>query len=295
MQTQTSSALYNTIIEASAPKTPAAPDTEGNSQTHTYRVKETYATVTEDIRKQLDAEAETVQIIFTGIDNDIYSIIDSCLNAIETSKAATKNKGKAIANSPLLTYDPKPKVVANDEASSKEKEIDKLMNLILMSFKKIYKPTNNNLGTSSNTRIMNVDNTLRTNRGTGYDKQTGYDNQREVNVARARENVVLKWPKDLAYHKEKMLLCKQEEARIQLSAKQVNWRDDTNDELEDHELKALYIHAKDSKGDTHITSDSSDMSNNAEDADQDDDLAKERDLLDSLIEKLKCEINDSKT
>nr|GEX42154.1 hypothetical protein [Tanacetum cinerariifolium] len=56
---------------------------------------------------------------------------------------------------------------ADDDGMSKKKEIDKLMALISMSFKKIYKPTNN-LRTSSNTVNANV-NTLRTNRGTGDD------------------------------------------------------------------------------------------------------------------------------
>nr|GEV49246.1 hypothetical protein [Tanacetum cinerariifolium] len=49
------------------------------------------------------------------------------------------------------------------------------------------------------------------------------------------------------------------------------------------------------QGDTNITIDSLDMCNNGETVDQDeDDLAKEHDLLASLIEKLKCEIDDSK-
>nr|GFC95001.1 hypothetical protein [Tanacetum cinerariifolium] len=91
-------------------------------------------------------------------------------------------------------------MVAEDDALLKEKEIDKLMDLISLSFKKIYKPTNNNLKPSSNTSRANQDNTLRINKGTGY------DNQRANNVARARENV--------AYYKEKMILCKQEEARF---------------------------------------------------------------------------------
>ncbi|GJU23207.1 retrovirus-related pol polyprotein from transposon TNT 1-94 [Tanacetum coccineum] len=46
-----------------------------------------------------------------------------------------------------------------------------------------YKPTNNNLRTSSNTSRATQDNTPRINRGTRY------DNQRVVNVAGARENV----------------------------------------------------------------------------------------------------------
>ncbi|GKE85797.1 hypothetical protein Tco_1559539 [Tanacetum coccineum] len=49
------------------------------------------------------------------------------------------------------------------------------------------------------------------------------------------------------------------------------------------------------QGDTNITTHSVDMSTNGEEADQDDDyFSRERDLLASLIEKLKCEINDRK-
>ncbi|GJS29018.1 ribonuclease H-like domain-containing protein [Tanacetum coccineum] len=93
---------------------------------------------------------------------------------------------------------------------------------------KIYKPTNNNLRTSSNTSRADQDNSPRINRGTGY------DNQRAVNVARARENEVRpvvqkvrvrcynckeyghvsgkcqkpKRVKDALINKETMLLCK---------------------------------------------------------------------------------------
>ncbi|GKG53048.1 ribonuclease H-like domain-containing protein [Tanacetum coccineum] len=49
-------------------------------------------------------------------------------------------------------------------------------------------------------------------------------------------------PEDAAYHKEKMLLCKKEEARFQLNAEQADWRDDTDDEPEDQELEARYLY-----------------------------------------------------
>ncbi|GJT19982.1 retrovirus-related pol polyprotein from transposon TNT 1-94 [Tanacetum coccineum] len=452
------------------------PVAEGSSETTTQRYIENYKNVSQDIRNQLDAEAEAVQIILISIDNDIYSTVDACRNACKMWKAikrlkqgelidvqdletnlywefgkftsrddeslesyysrfvtlvkqsqelktvsyhklydilkqhmnkvneiraerlarnanplalvaqqqpvchpqnhpnhytqnystrsqpaATRNRGKAIVNSLLPIYDQEPTMVAEDDEMSKEKEIDKLMALISLSFKKIYKPINNNLETSSNTSRANQDNTLRINRGNGY------DNQRAVNVAGARENVgtqvvqqsgILcynckeyglvarecqkpKWANDAAYHKEKMLLCKQEEVGFQFNAEQADWRDDTDDEPDNQELEAHYLYMGkiqevttdvadnsgpifdtkplqkvqndndnynvfannrehpeqresvndtylEEQGDTNITIDSLDMSTNGETVDQDDnDLAKECDLLASLIEKLK--------
>ncbi|GKB66688.1 retrovirus-related pol polyprotein from transposon TNT 1-94 [Tanacetum coccineum] len=454
---------------------------------------ENYKNVSQDIRDQLNAKAEAVQIIHTGIDNDIYSTVDACSNACEMCKAierlkqgesinfqdletnlycefgkftswdgeslksyysrfykmmnelvknqchvtnhqvnvnihflhiqlqkqkpndkvneiraerlartanplalvaqqqpvyhhqnhptqntqysssrshqSTRNRGKAIVTTSAPTYDPEPDTVTEDDEISKDKEIDKLMALISLSFKKIYKPTNNNLRTSSNTSRANQDNSPRINRGTGY------DNQRAVNVAGARENVGTpvvqksgiqcynckeyghvsrecqkpKRVKDAAYHKEKMLLCKQEEAGVQLNAEQADWKDDTDDESDDQELEAHYMYMAQiqevtpdpvdnsgpifddepmhkvqnnndnynvfamenehpeqpessndiylaEQGDTNITIDSSDICYDRAQDDQDetDDLDQERDLLASLIQKLKCEIDDSK-
>nr|GEX85152.1 hypothetical protein [Tanacetum cinerariifolium] len=234
------------------------PISEGSPVIRTESYMETYKTVSQDIRDQLNAEAEVVQIILTGIDNDIYSTVDACPNA-----SATENRGKVIVNSPQPIYDQEPSMVAEDDETSKDKEIDKLMALISLSFKKIYKPTNNNVQTSSNISRANQDNSPRIN------KSARYENQRIGNVAGARETVgstvvqksgiqcynykefghVItecqkpKRVKDVAYHREKMLLCKQEKAGIQLNAEQADWRDDTDDdELEDQELEAHYMY-----------------------------------------------------
>nr|GEX44783.1 retrovirus-related Pol polyprotein from transposon TNT 1-94 [Tanacetum cinerariifolium] len=248
------------------------PVSEGSYETTTETYMENYNNVSQDIRDQLNVEAEAVQIILIGIDNDIYSTVDACTNACEmwkaieraerlartanllalvaqqqplyhpqnhpthytqnsstrSQQAATRNRGKAIINSPPPIYDQEPSMVAEDDEMSKEKEIDKLMALISLSFKKIYKPTNNNLQTLSNTSRANQDNSPRINRGIGY------DNQRIGNVAGARETV--------AYHREKILLCKQEEAGFQLNVEQADWRDDTDDEPEDQELEAHYMY-----------------------------------------------------
>nr|GFA60717.1 hypothetical protein [Tanacetum cinerariifolium] len=72
-------------------------------------------------------------------------------SSTRSQQAATRNRGKAIVNSPQTIYDQEPSMVDDDDdETSKDKEIDKLMALISLSFKKIYKPTNNNLRTSSN-------------------------------------------------------------------------------------------------------------------------------------------------
>nr|GEW83022.1 copia protein [Tanacetum cinerariifolium] len=143
-------------------------------------------------------------------------------SSTRSQQVDTRNRGKAIVNSPQPIYDQEPSKVAEDDETSKDKEIDKLMALISLSFKKIYKPTNNNLQTSSNTSRANQDNSSRINRSAGY------ENKRIDNVAGARETVGS---------------TVQEEAGIQLNAEQANWRDDTdNDELEDQELEAHYMY-----------------------------------------------------
>ncbi|GJR79050.1 retrovirus-related pol polyprotein from transposon TNT 1-94 [Tanacetum coccineum] len=348
---------------------------EGSSETTIKGYMENYKNVSQDIRDQLNAEAESVQIILTKIDNVIYSTVDACPNACEMWKAierlkqgesinvqdletniywefgkftswdgeshesyysrfvtlvkqsqelktvsyhklydilkqhqnevneiraerlartanplsfvaqqqpfyhpqnhpnnntqysstrsqqASRNHGKAIVNSSTPTYDQEPNT-------------------------KIYKPTNNNLRTSSNTSRANQDNYPRINRGTGYENQ-------------------------------------------RLNAEQAGWKDDTDDEFDDQELEAHYMymaqiqevqnnhdnynvftieneHPKqpefvtdaylEEQCDTNITIDSLDMGYDREQDDQDDadELAQERDLLASLINKLKCEIDDSK-
>nr|GEX23699.1 hypothetical protein [Tanacetum cinerariifolium] len=68
------------------------PISEGSPITRTKRFQETYKNVSQEIRDQLNAKAEAVQIILTGIDNDIYSIVDACLNACEMWKAIERLK-----------------------------------------------------------------------------------------------------------------------------------------------------------------------------------------------------------
>nr|GEW99534.1 hypothetical protein [Tanacetum cinerariifolium] len=289
------------------------------------------------------------QIILTGIDNNIYSTVDAFSNACEmwkaierSQQATTRNKGKAIVNSPQPIYDQEPSMVAEDDETSQDREIDKLMALTSLSFKKIYKPTNNNLRTSSNTSRANQDNSPRINRSAGY------ENQKIGNVAGARETVGStmvqksgiqcynckgfghvarecqkpKRAKDAAYHREKMLLYQELEAHYMYMAQLQEVSLDAADfgpifddeplqkvSNDDHynvfAIESEHPEQSESIYDTYpidedahnVIIDSLDMSYDREEIDQNDDdndLANDRELLASLIKKLKCEIDESK-
>nr|GEX07912.1 ribonuclease H-like domain-containing protein [Tanacetum cinerariifolium] len=144
----------------------------------------------------------------------------------------TRYKGKEIVK-PITPPSESASEEDNDpEQAQMDKDMQNNLALIAKYFKKIYKPTNNNLRTSSNLRNKNVDTTSRYKN----DSQSGqFGNQRMMNVAGARENVGSlvvqqsgkqcfnckelghfakecikpKRVKDFAYHKEKMLLCRQ--------------------------------------------------------------------------------------
>nr|GEZ23028.1 hypothetical protein [Tanacetum cinerariifolium] len=250
-------------------------------------------------------------------------------SSTRSQQAATRNRGKSIVNSQQPIYDQEPSMVDEDDEMSKDKEIDKLMALISLSFKKIYKPTYN-LRTSSNTSRANQDNSPRINRNTGY------KNQRIGNVAWAREIIGStmvqksriqcynckefghvtrecqkpKRTKDAAYHREKMLLCKPEAAGIQLNVEQVSpdaadsgpiFDDETLQKVSNDDQYNVFAmertHPEQSKSvhDTYpieqdaqnVIINSLDMTFDREEIDQNDDdndLAKERELLASLIE-----------
>ncbi|GKD06658.1 hypothetical protein Tco_1181632 [Tanacetum coccineum] len=84
---------------------------------------------------------------------------------------------------------------SDPEQAQRDRDMKKNLALIVKYFKKIYKPTNNNLITSSNSRNKNVDTSPRETVGSQETK---------------------KGKKNYTYHKEKMLLCKQADKGVPL-------------------------------------------------------------------------------
>ncbi|GKB90736.1 hypothetical protein Tco_0963008 [Tanacetum coccineum] len=92
--------------------------------------------------------------------------------------------------------------------------------------------------------------------------------------------------KDYTYHKEKMLLCKQAEKGVPLQAEQVDWLEDTDEEIDEQELEAHYdFMAKIQEVDSNVIPDLSDMCDN--DIQTDQNAEDKRAALANLITELK--------
>nr|GFA21742.1 hypothetical protein [Tanacetum cinerariifolium] len=128
MQTQTSNTLHNAIMEAGSKDRPPmlAP---GN-----------YVQWKSRIKRYIDTKPNH-ELIHYYLENPPYELesrAEDCLisqtnSSTRSQQAATRNRGKAFVNSPQPIYDQEPSMVAEDEETSKDKEIDKLMALISLS------------------------------------------------------------------------------------------------------------------------------------------------------------------
>nr|GEV66379.1 integrase, catalytic region, zinc finger, CCHC-type, peptidase aspartic, catalytic [Tanacetum cinerariifolium] len=203
-----------------------APDMEiliskGSPDTRTESQMETYKTVSQDIRDQLNAEAEAHQ-------NEV--------NEIRAERIARVANPLALVAQQQPVYNPQthPTYYTQNSSTRSQQAATRNRGKAI----KIYKPTNNNLRTSLNTSRANQDNSPRINRSIGY------ENQRIGNVPRARETVGStmvqntriqcynykefghvarecqkpKRAKDATYHREKMLLYQELEAHYMYMA-----------------------------------------------------------------------------
>ncbi|GJZ89167.1 retrovirus-related pol polyprotein from transposon TNT 1-94 [Tanacetum coccineum] len=216
-----------------------------------------------DILKQYQKEVNEIRAERIVKNANPLALVTAAQSYPDPYYQAPKYKGKEIAKPITPPSESASEEDTDLEQAQKDKDMQKNLALITKYFKKLYKPTNNNLRTSSNSRNKNVDTTPRYKK----DNQTGqFRNQRTVNVAGARETVGSqvvqqtgiqcfnckefghfakecrkpKRVKDSMYHKEKMLMCKQAEKGVPLQAEESYWLADTDDEIDEQELESHY-------------------------------------------------------
>nr|GEX70778.1 hypothetical protein [Tanacetum cinerariifolium] len=224
------------------------------------------------------------------------------------SHTTTRHKGKEIAK-PITPPSETASVEDIDpEQAQRDKDMHKNLALIKKYFKKIYKPTNNNLRTSSNLRNKNVDTTP----WYKNDNESGqFGNQRTVNVAGDRENVG-----SLVVQQSGIQCFNYKEfghfAKECRKPKRYDWLADTNEEIDEQELEAHYSymakiqeHSEQSKSvsntclvetdDSNVVPDSPDMCNDDIQNDKNDVKSDdERVTLANLIANLKLDVDENK-
>ncbi|GJS77697.1 hypothetical protein Tco_0727578 [Tanacetum coccineum] len=196
--------------------------TEGNPAIQQHTTIETVLNMTPENKENFLSEKEAIFLLLTGIGDDIYSTVDACKTAnemwiaIERLQQVNDIRAERISKSanPLallaaalkiitikhqnlkdlmqhhllqdLVHLPDTKSKCNISHFQRDKDMQKNLALLAKYFKKLYKPTNNNLRTSSNSRNKTEDTTPRYNN----DNQSGqFGNQRTMTVVGARETV----------------------------------------------------------------------------------------------------------
>nr|GEZ27191.1 integrase, catalytic region, zinc finger, CCHC-type, peptidase aspartic, catalytic [Tanacetum cinerariifolium] len=134
----------------------------GSSAVPEHTTIETPTNMSPENKAHFLAEKEAIHLILTRIGNDIYSTVEAYQTAQEMWEAIERLQQVESLN------------------------IQDNLALIAKYFKKIYKPTNNNLRTSSNSKNKKVDMTPRY-KNDDHSRQFG--TQRTVNVAGTREKV----------------------------------------------------------------------------------------------------------
>nr|GEW53223.1 hypothetical protein [Tanacetum cinerariifolium] len=216
-----------------------------------------------DILKQYKKEVNEIHLYYQAPKSHKSFLPPSKQSSSTRSNATTKLEGKEIAKPITSSSESASEENSNLEQAQRDKDMQKNLALVAKYFKKLYKPTKNNLRTSSNSKNKNVDTDSRYKN----DNQTGqFRNHKTMSVAGARETVGSqvvqqtgiqcfnykefghfamecrkpKRVKDYTYHKEKMLLCKQAEKGVPLKVEHASWLKNTDEYIDEQELEAHY-------------------------------------------------------
>ncbi|GKD66361.1 hypothetical protein Tco_1308469 [Tanacetum coccineum] len=188
-----------------------------------------------DILKQYQKEVNEIRVEKIARNANPLTLVvaaQQCPNTYYQAPKSHKSYAPASKQSSSTRFLIAPTKRRDGDQAQRDKDMQKNLALIAKYFKKIYKPTNNNLRTSSNTRNKNMDISPRYKN----DNQSGQcGNKRTVTVAKARETECRK-PKRVkgyTYHKEQLLLCKQAEKGVPIQADQADWLEDMDEEVDE--------------------------------------------------------------
>ncbi|GKB77962.1 integrase, catalytic region, zinc finger, CCHC-type containing protein [Tanacetum coccineum] len=281
-------------------------------------------TMSPENKAHYESEKEAIHLLLIGIGDEIYSTVNACkiaslyeVNEIRAERIAKNANPLALVAAAQQYPDPyyqAPKSHKSFAPPSKQASSTRSNASTKFKGKEIAKPI------TPPSENKNVDTTLRYKN----DNQTGqFGNQRTVTVAGARETVgsqvvqqtgiqcfnckefghfakecrKLKRVKDLTYHKENMLLCKQAEKGVPLQAEQVElaWRQRMRRLMNKNVESTLQFYGKDpgvEKDDSNVTPDSPDMCDN--DIQTEQNAEDERAALANLIANLKLDVDENK-
>ncbi|GJS16503.1 hypothetical protein Tco_0410975, partial [Tanacetum coccineum] len=210
------------MIEITVPARPATATEEAVPE---HNIPETYKNTSPKNHAYIDAEAEAIHMILSGIGDDIYSIVDACITAKEMWIAIERLQQ-----------------VVKQTVDLEKESYHKLFDIIKQYPNEVNEIHVEKIARNANLLALvaaaQLNNNVTTSLKTGNNSQTGqFGNQRKVTVVGARETVgnqivqqfgiqcfsckefghfakeyrKLKRAKDYAYHKENMMLCKHEE------------------------------------------------------------------------------------
>nr|GEU65406.1 integrase, catalytic region, zinc finger, CCHC-type, peptidase aspartic, catalytic [Tanacetum cinerariifolium] len=267
------------------------PSSEGSSITRTERVNETYKNVSQEIRDQLNAKAEALKTVSYHKLYDILKQHQHEVNEIRAEKIARVANPLALVAQQQPVYHPQnhpTRYTQNSSTRSQQAVTRNRGKAIFNSPQPIYDQELSMVAEDDETNV-------------------GYENQRIGNVVGARETVGS--TVELEAHYMYMAQLQEVSPNAADSGPIFDAEPLQKVSNDDHynvfAIESEHTEQSESVHDTYpieqdtqnVIIDSLDMNYHREEIDQNDDdndLAKERELLASLINKLKCEIDESK-
>nr|GEX77675.1 hypothetical protein [Tanacetum cinerariifolium] len=245
--------MHNDIMAAGSRERPLMVALVGDEPGQPRRVREeTYANTTPENRKLIYVEVKAIHMILNGIGGEIYSTVYACSTAREIWLVIERSQqGESINKQDVKTNCFGNLQHQNEVNEIRAEKIARTANpLALVAATQDYqdtysldtyyqapKPQKTHAPSSIQTPSTKSHATTK-NKGKEIVKQVTPPSESATEEDMHKQKRV----KDYAYHKEKIMLCKQEEKGVPLSAKQGDWLDDTDEEPDEQELEAHYMY-----------------------------------------------------